>query len=1020
MSLTHQSTASKALCLSSYNSRSSAITNQHRISGSRSFWGRHGYGQKCSSNLRYGPSSCKTQQLGGSRQSPRAKASSLDEIKRDPIYQYSVTQGWRLLSSWGKSTPSSSSPRWESSPADAEGRESALSATDTRARRERLQRRIEQDPFAILFGGRAAERAWYPWYWSAGSFQTSQKPNPSQSTDNKLIQESLSESFNASSRGAIGGDKGPSASTHNTELEEYVYDPISMRKIPKSSRQVASAPLEKHAINKMPTIKSRLTTNGSSAPDDTQASSTMTSKAVKKVESSMDRHVRKFNSPCNSSAEPKVSNPQTTKTGEHPENLESLRPRDIRAAFERLRKDFVEKEKALQEQTDKRRQSMQQAFEKRMEEIEIEFTKESSKSRSNSQLSSAATPETSKASQQDEQDAILRLTREEERKAGALAAEIRKKQDANAKLDSEIDAHKAAMDAHESQRSKVSGSDHGSSLVPLGEGDMSAQVLQYTKSERWYKNQAPHALAKKRSVIAEQEGRKARDRELVREIRDIYESAYGIIDTKHQQGPISVPQQDKVYEDGSSNYVSPQVVSPHLQFSGSPLPSAGCSEGDKVKPEGDLIPPPPVTTTRRPAYMPVKAHPLFESCLKLAWALETNLWAILACMHHFYLNSLQIDRARASRLLARLVDNDGKIQADMQALAISDLDLRCLKAWHRQLHSRMDPEKFSSKRKILSDILGLPGKQILDKGPMPSPREGMGRNTPVKSERQLYKILALNFDTHAVTTATTSSSLYESSRPPKSAASILSHLSHPASFIPHIEALQHTNFELVAGSRSMLVYKEISFETPSSSHGKQEISGPRYESPSSSNQSEQTRPTEGILDNGTKVSQSREAPNQKSSPQSCGSSIRITVNSPSGGTVKIPSISVSGSEQALTDYTSASGGPQTSTPTKSLDHIDTKPPSSSHVSEKPLSEVTLLDDPEPAQSNDKILREGAGSPRRRRRGFWKRFKRFVARSFILGGLCYFAGSFSVWYQKRKEALEREEKGRENPLTFRKW
>ena len=88
--------------------------------------------------------------------------------------------------------------------------------------------------------------------------------------------------------------------------------------------------------------------------------------------------------------------------------------------------------------------------------------------------------------------------------------------------------------------------------------------------------------------------------------------------------------------------------------------------------------------------------------------------------------------------------------------------------------------------------------------PLPAPSSSAS-----KPSRNTYKILALNHGTHEVTSVTTTSSLHEASSLPRSASAILSHLSHPASFISHLEALEGTDFELIAGNRNMLLYKKM-------------------------------------------------------------------------------------------------------------------------------------------------------------------------------------------------------------------
>ncbi|KAI9839176.1 MAG: hypothetical protein M1819_003169 [Sarea resinae] len=63
-----------------------------------------------------------------------------------------------------------------------------------------------------------------------------------------------------------------------------------------------------------------------------------------------------------------------------------------------------------------------------------------------------------------------------------------------------------------------------------GEGDLSTNVAKFAKSNRWYKKKAPHALAKEAGIDL--------DRQLVREIKNIYENAHDAISTSHRRGPL--------------------------------------------------------------------------------------------------------------------------------------------------------------------------------------------------------------------------------------------------------------------------------------------------------------------------------------------------------------------------------------------------------------------------------------------------------------------------------------------------
>ena len=71
-----------------------------------------------------------------------------------------------------------------------------------------------------------------------------------------------------------------------------------------------------------------------------------------------------------------------------------------------------------------------------------------------------------------------------------------------------------------------------------GEGDMASNVHEFAGRDRWYKRKAPHAMDAKDAELEAKLQKVARDRALIREVRDIYEETYGTIDTKHRQPTI--------------------------------------------------------------------------------------------------------------------------------------------------------------------------------------------------------------------------------------------------------------------------------------------------------------------------------------------------------------------------------------------------------------------------------------------------------------------------------------------------
>lgn len=118
----------------------------------------------------------------------------------------------------------------------------------------------------------------------------------------------------------------------------------------------------------------------------------------------------------------------------------------------------------------------------------------------------------------------------------------------------EIKTQKVAMEAMEMRSSHGSinmaetglakgiGNDDGEKPTPRrlqsflhGEGDMASNVHEFAGRDRWYKRKAPHAIDERDVEMDAKLQKIAADRALIREVRDIYEDAYGTIDTKHRQ-----------------------------------------------------------------------------------------------------------------------------------------------------------------------------------------------------------------------------------------------------------------------------------------------------------------------------------------------------------------------------------------------------------------------------------------------------------------------------------------------------
>lgn len=111
--------------------------------------------------------------------------------------------------------------------------------------------------------------------------------------------------------------------------------------------------------------------------------------------------------------------------------------------------------------------------------------------------------------------------------------ENRKKNAAKITLEKEVAAQIVAMEAaevHSGSKARPSKAQHVDSQES-GEGDLRSNVHEFADRDRWYKQRAPHAMDKSELRLKQ----RVKDMALIREIRSIYEDAYGTINTQHRQ-----------------------------------------------------------------------------------------------------------------------------------------------------------------------------------------------------------------------------------------------------------------------------------------------------------------------------------------------------------------------------------------------------------------------------------------------------------------------------------------------------
>ena len=104
-----------------------------------------------------------------------------------------------------------------------------------------------------------------------------------------------------------------------------------------------------------------------------------------------------------------------------------------------------------------------------------------------------------------------------------------------------LEAEIAQLRGAASSKTARSGPEETGLKAMQGEGDFCTNITQWADSEKWYKQ--PANTPRDAMQAVEQAEQQARDRELVRTVRGIYEKAYGLIDHQHTQPQYSKDQE---------------------------------------------------------------------------------------------------------------------------------------------------------------------------------------------------------------------------------------------------------------------------------------------------------------------------------------------------------------------------------------------------------------------------------------------------------------------------------------------
>ena len=344
---------------------------------------------------------------------------------------------------------------------------------------------------------------------------------------------------------------------------------------------------------------------------------------------------------------------------------------------------------------------------------------------------------------------------------------------ANEMHEEEVKAQKQAMQAMETRgaHKRITVGDKKPSSRPLqsllpGEGDLAMNVVEFAERDRWYKQKAPHAVEDNEAQLK----KLAKDRELIREVRSIYEDTYGIIDTKHRQR-CQIKDRSKAQE--ASGTERPSTANTSVQSSSGPRSS---NLQGKEPLDSSL-------THRLQSQNDDSAQS--SEPLAIIQRLFDELRQAQDLIHQ-HRNSLRVkDENDNFRTVADMMPSVSKayIQVVLQ-IAKSTL----------QLSKTADAELTNSKtvRALSSSTIRVPSTE-----------------TPKSAPPSVYRILAYDPATQKVIFSPKTTSLAPFSKEqPLMPVEALEVLKNPGKFLPHLMTLHNKGYNVVSGASNVLVFKK--------------------------------------------------------------------------------------------------------------------------------------------------------------------------------------------------------------------
>ena len=688
---------------------------------------------------------------------------------------------------------------------------------------EEIKRRIDSDPFGMLFGRRLQElypRKWRPSSDPWGAEATDSASPSSAAAEKDCADEFVTKSQEASKTWAeikqchsnmAGIEQEPSVSPSTVE---YDIDPISMRKVlkrPLARSQTSPSTRENLDENIVIPVKPFMTATSTQPQDHTKPSIDKDPKASlnkipispqvntiptsqadgnvqdwlaqegfgaksqvasvtaavpktklqadpaehrfssSRIESALDRHLASRTPPTRSKLK---YDPKENKT----EDIDLLRASDVRASSG-LR-GRTPKETAEEQQ--ERRKRLAADYENRVQDLERRFAEEIG---------------AHKGTQEEVNEAIERPSPPRQMfqdHTGAFATESTLQEPNKRQVVNRL--YENTDNGDQSSQKIPTVQDLGDQPAVAqwqqpGEGDMASNVHEFASRGRWYKQKAPHAMKESEAKAIQA----AKDRAFVREIRGIYEDAYGTIDTKHRQSSNGLPKVNTIEYDSQ-----PMIIFDQHPQSGDKRSAPETHRLSSKSNQSDL------QENNTPSNLEGMAmiQRLFEE-----------------------LHDTQ-SLIQAHRLQLEKISTTGESNNLLQSLTASEQRvLQTLKtAWDLLKTSTALSSRCTDESSVKESPLKTPSS-----APGTAQSPGMAQQAP----EQIYRIMAYDVHTQKITTAKTTSLKGWPNEKPLSLSEALSNLTNPAKFFPYFASLDKLGYEIVSGGKNILVFKKVRQELSS-------------------------------------------------------------------------------------------------------------------------------------------------------------------------------------------------------------